>query len=285
MRVLRAWLLAALASTAFGPPASAQERVSFPSLDGEAAWPIVLTGYWFPAPTSPAPAIALFHGCGGVVDRRGRLSLWMRDYAALFNRAGFHALVVDSLTPRYEVEMCTQRIGVSRVTQANRRLDALGALAYLAERPDVYARRIGFVGWSNGGSTVLAATNLHHPSVAAARNRPAFAVAFYPGCEAELRRGYEPTAPLLMLLGGDDDWTPPEACRRLAEASAAPKPDVAVYAGAYHGFDSDAPVRLRKDVPSAKHRGDGSSWGVHVGGNPAALRDSRLRLMGFLADR
>jgi hypothetical protein len=28
---------------------------------------------------------------------------------ALFNRAGYSALVVDSLTPRYEVELCTQR--------------------------------------------------------------------------------------------------------------------------------------------------------------------------------
>ena len=121
-----------------------------------------------------------FHGCGGVVDRRGRLSRRMRDYAALFNRAGFHALVVDSLTPRYEVEICTQRAGARRVTQANRRLDALGALAYLADRPDVYAQRIGLVGWSNGGSAVLAATNLRHPGVAAARTRPAFAVAFYP---------------------------------------------------------------------------------------------------------
>ena len=277
--------LAALASTTFSLPAGAQERVSFPSLDGEAGWPIVLTGYWFAAPRLPAPAIALFHGCGGVVDRRGKLSRRMRDYAALFNRAGFHALVVDSLTPRYEVELCTQRIGARRVTQANRRLDALGTLAYLAERPDVHAGRIGLVGWSNGGSTVLAATNLHHPSVAAALTRPAFAVAFYPGCEAELRRGYEPTAPLLMLLGGDDDWTPPEPCRELAEASAAPKPDVAVYAGAYHGFDSDAPVRLRKDVPNGGRREAGASPGVHVGGNPAALHDSRVRLMSFLADR
>lgn len=281
--VLRTLTLAACLLAASIATAQAQERVSFPSLDGEAAAPLVLTGFWFAAARSPAPAIALFHGCGGVVDRRGRLAKRMRDYAALFNRAGFHALVVDSLTPRYETEICTQRIGKRRVTQANRRLDALGALTYLAERPDVYAARIGLVGWSNGGSTVLAATNLRHPVVAAARTRPAFAVAFYPGCEAEERRGYEPSAPLLVLLGEHDDWTPPGACRALAAASAAPKPDVVVYAGAYHGFDSEMPVRIRTDV--ANRHGGAVDAGVHVGGNPAALRESRLRLMSFLADR
>ena len=92
----------------------------------------------------------------------------MRDYAALFNGLGLHVLVVDSLTPRYEKELCTQRIGKRRVTQTNRRLDALGAVAYLAGRSDVDAQRIGLIGWSNGASTVLAATNLRHPDVAAA---------------------------------------------------------------------------------------------------------------------
>ena len=101
--------------------------------------------------------MALFHGCAGAFDRRGQLMKRMQDYAALFNRAGYSALVVDSLTPRYEVELCTQRSGSRRVTQSNRRLDALGAIAYLAERADVDPRRIGLVGWSNGGSTVLAA--------------------------------------------------------------------------------------------------------------------------------
>ena len=146
----------------------------------------------------------------------------MQDYAALFNRAGYSALVVDSLTPRYEVELCTQRSGSRRVTQSNRRLDALGAVAYLAERADVDPRRIGLVGWSNGGSTVLAATNLRHRDVAAALVQPAFAVAFYPGCEADLKRGYEAVAPLLMLVGQADDWTAAAPCRALAREAGGP---------------------------------------------------------------
>ena len=275
---------------AFPTPVAAQERVSFPSLDGGAS-PVVLTGLWFPAaaapadPASPAPAplpaVALFHGCSGAFDRHGELGKRMREYAALFNKVGFGVLIVDSLGPRYEVELCTQRPGSRRVTQSNRRLDALGAIAYLAERPDVDPRRIGLVGWSNGGSTVLAATNLRHRDVAAALVQPAFAVAFYPGCEADLKRGYEASAPLLMLVGQADDWTAAGPCRALArEAGGQTKPEIEGYAGAYHGFDSDQPVRLRKDVPGGVNPGQG----VHVGGNAAAWRASQARLLKFIAD-
>jgi len=260
--------------------ASAQQRVSFPSLDGPGNAPVVLIGYFFAARTSPAPAIALFHGCGGAYDRNGALAKRMREYAELFNSLGMHALVVDSLTPRYEKELCTQRTGKRRVTQANRRLDALGAIDYLAERPDVDAKRIGLIGWSNGGSTVLAATNQRHRDVATAINKPAFAIAFYPGCEADLKRGYEPSTPVLMLVGELDDWTPSAPCVALAQAAAEPRPEIERYPGAWHGFDSALPVRLRKDVPNGVHPGQG----VHVGGDAAAWRASRDRVVRFVAE-
>ena len=260
------------------------ERVSFPSLDGAANAPVVLTALWFPvagaSPIAPAPSVALFHGCGGLFDRRGHLSRRMQEYAALFNRAGYSALIVDSLGPRYEVELCTQRTGSRRVTPSNRRLDALGAVAYLAERNDVDRQRIGLVGWSNGGSTVLSAINLRHRDVAAALMQPAFAVAFYPGCEAELKRGYEAVAPLLMLIGQADDWTAPGPCRALAREAKGVMPELEGYAGAYHGFDSDVPVRLRKDVPNGVNPGQG----VHVGGNGAAWKASQTRLLKFIAE-
>ncbi|MDQ6628633.1 MAG: dienelactone hydrolase family protein [Pseudomonadota bacterium] len=263
------------------PPARAEERVSFPSLDGEGSAPVVLTAFWFPVTAAPAPAVVLLHGCNGPYDKRGQLSKRMREYTALFNRAGYHVLIVDSLTPRYETEICTQRLGKRRITQANRRLDALGAVAYLAGRADVEAQRIGLVGWSNGASTVLAATNGRHRDVAAALTRPAFGVAFYPGCEADLRRGYEPVAQLLLLVGAADDWTPAAPCRALVGSSTDPKPEIEVYAGAYHDFDSDTPLRLRSDVPNGTKPGQG----VHVGGNAAAWRASQVRLVAFLGQR
>jgi len=261
-------------------PALAHERVVFPSLDPPNGPPVMLVGHWFAASAvgAPAGAIALFHGCGGAYDRQGALDRRMRDYTVWLHERGWSVLVVDSLGPRGEKETCTQRTGHRRVTQANRRRDALAAIDWLAQRTDVNPLRIGLIGWSNGGSTVLAATNVRHPDVAASTARPAFAVAFYPGCEAERTRGYEPDAPLLVLVGEADDWTPAAACHRLA-ADGGPDVEIEGYARAYHGFDSTQPVRLRRDVPNGVRPGQG----VHVGGDAEALRRSRERLGAFLA--
>jgi dienelactone hydrolase len=205
---LRAALLVFVAAVL--PAAHAQEQVEFDSLDVLGGKPVRLIGHWFAAPTpaASAPAIVLLHGCSGPFERSGQLGERMRSYAALLNAQGAHALVLDSLTPRGEKELCTQKVGARQVTQANRRLDALAALAWLSRRTGVDPRRLGLLGWSNGGSTVLAAVNTRHPAVAAAAAKAAFAVAFYPGCEAELKRGFESRTPLLILVGEADDWTP-----------------------------------------------------------------------------
>jgi dienelactone hydrolase len=253
--------------------------VSFASFDKAGGTSVQLKGWWYPVKTtSPAPAIVLLHGCSGMLDRRGQPGERMRDYRAFLNGQGFHVLMVDSLTPRGEKEICTQRTGTRRITQANRRPDALAALQWLAQQPGVDAKRLGLMGWSNGGSTVLSATNRKHRDVVSAPQAPAFAVAFYPGCETELQRGYQPSVPLLMLVGEADDWTPAAPCHRLAEEAVGPRLQIEGYAGAYHAFDSDAPVRLRREVPNGVNPGQG----VHAGGNAAAYAASRERLKGFL---
>ena len=259
--------------------AHAQERVSFASLDR----PVQLTGFLFEVPgAAKAPAVVLLHGCGGVYNKSGALNQRSIDYARLLNEHGLHALVLDSLTPRGERELCTQRTGQRNVTQVNRRLDALAAVDWLAQRERVDAQRIGLLGWSNGGSTVLATINTRWAQTGAARAArvPAFAVAFYPGCAEELKRGFRTEVPLLVLVGEADDWTPATACHELARAGVGRAVQIEGYAGAYHGFDSAGPVVLRRDVPNGVHPGEG----VHVGGNPAAHDASRARMLQFLAD-
>jgi len=198
------------------------QAVSVESLDRSGGQPLVLPGYWFRAETpadATAPALVLLHGCGGPYGAPGptgpRLAARMFEYAALVNRLGVHVLVTDSLTPRGEKELCTQRTGSRRVTQVERRRDALGALRWLAAQPGVDGARLGLLGWSHGGSAVLSATDAGHPEVAGATPRPVLAVAFYPGCAAALAEGWRPVAPLLLLVGEADDWTPAASCQRL----------------------------------------------------------------------
>jgi len=258
--------------------ASAQADTSFASLDAPFGNPVSLKAHWFVAPASaPAPAVVLLHGCGGAYDSRGELSQRMRDYAGWFNAAGVHALVVDSFNPRGHKQVCTQKLGQRSITPAQRRLDVFAALQWLVTQPQVDAARLGLIGWSNGGSTVLAATNLRQAATAAPV-KPAFAIAFYPGCAADLQRGYKTDTRLLLLVGEADDWTPAEPCRQLAEQTEGVKPEFESYAGAHHGFDSTAPLRVRKDVPGGVNPGQG----VTVGGDAKALQASRERLRRFL---
>ncbi len=276
---------------AWAPAWCAPAAVSVPSMvaAGRAREAVALPGYWFAAqpsagaaPAALAPAMVLLHGCGGMLDGRGQLGTRYTGLAATLNALGIHVLVTDSLTPRGEKELCTQKTGQRRVTQLQRRRDALGALAWMAAQPGVDPQRLGLLGWSNGGSTVLAATNKRHAEVATARVQPSLAVGYYPGCESELQRGYEASAPLLMLLGEADDWTPAAPCKAMAAAaqSAGALVQWEAYEGAHHGFDGTAPVRHRADVPNGVRPGAG----VHAGGQPQARAASQLRLIKFLQE-
>lgn len=263
---------------ATGSAAAGAERVEVPSVDAPAGAAIVLPGFWFAAPAAarPAAAVVLLHGCSGPYDRRGALGERMASYAERFNAQGLHALVIDSLSPRGERELCTQRAAQRRVTPAQRRLDAYGALAWLAARPEVDPARLGLVGWSHGGSTVLAASDAHDAARPAAGAQAAFAVAFYPGCRPALAARWQAASKLLLMIGSADDWTPAEPCRRLAARQ--PSIELVEYEGAYHGFDGTAPLRLRADVPGGVRPGAG----VHVGGNDAARAAALVRLDTFL---
>ena len=93
---------------------------------------------------------------------------------------------------------------------------------------------------------------------------------------------YQPIAPLLILIGEKDDWTPAEPCRRLAEGSrAAGYPvDIKIYPDAHHSFDNDRPIRFDE------RRNNGSSpsgRGATTGGNPAAWEDTKKQVAEFFA--
>ena len=133
------------------------------------------------------------------------------------------------------------------------------------------------MGWSHGGSAVLGATNLNHPDVARAVVRPRLAVAFYPGCEADVRRGYRASTETLLMLGLADDWTPAAPCQTLA-GEGPPRVSVLAWEGAYHGFDDTGPVRHRADVPNGVNPGQG----VHRGGHPEARQASQQALVDAL---
>jgi len=257
--------------------AAAPQEVSYPSHDG------TLIKAWVFLPDGPVPrgSVVALHGCGGLYasrgEHRGQLNARHQAMADMLVGQGYAAVFPDSLTPRGESELCTQKMGSRQINQTQRRADTLGTLVWVAAQPWATSGRIALLGWSHGGSAVLAATDLSRADVRAQLPQPALAVAFYPGCSAALKSGYRPSARLVLMLGEKDDWTPPAPCVDLGKAVDA---EVNLYADSYHDFDSPVgEVRLRLDVPNGVNPGQG----VHAGPNPVAREQAYARLRELLA--
>jgi dienelactone hydrolase len=127
------------------------------------------------------------------------------------------------------------------------------------------------MGWSHGGSTALIAWLEGAPGELAA------VAAFYPGCgpaSLGLPSIAPGRAPLLLLLGREDDWTPPGRCVALA-ARAPEAVTLRLYEGAHHAFDMPGEGLRHRVLP------DGRS--VHLGPDPTAREAARAELPAFLA--
>ena len=301
MRSARSRLATFCATIAFALPIAAAttgERVSFPSvdIDPQSGTPIMLTGLFFtPDPSAGGfPVVVALHGCDGMystlASRRGLLSARHQAMADLLVAEGYAVLFPDSFNPRGRREVCTQPAREQTITQAHRRLDVLGALEYVRSRADVASHRIALLGWSHGGSAVLAAMNARQPVVAAylaqLGDETAFfltAIAFYPGCYASLNGagGFAPAAPVSVFIGEADDWTSARPCVALGkqmEARQLPL-QVRTYPDTHHGFDTPGLDRPRHlDVPNGVRPGQG----VTVASNAAARADAYARMKAQL---
>lgn len=223
------------------------------------------------------PAVALFHGCGGLYRQNGvQVNKRDADMARRLRDKGYVVLMVDSFTPRGAASICKLEHPPAR-PDVERKRDAHAALLYLQNRSDVRPDRIGLLGWSNGGSAVLAVVGAP-PAATGYR----VAAAFYPGCRRSLNDpSWRLAVPLLALSGDADDWTPVSYCQKLAmknEAVADAPFSLKIYPGAFHDFDApDSRVRTMTGIPGVK------GGAVRLGPDPAARDDAYARVDAFLA--
>jgi dienelactone hydrolase len=188
-----------------------------------------------PSGPGPFPAVVILHGCGGISPQLGRWSRW-------FAERGYVGMVVDSFGPRNVKGDCAPE-SPEDIPVTARLDDAFGALRWLQSQPDVRKDRIGAIGFSQGG--VFAMSVVNGPSLERAARRgvtaePGFAagVGVYPGgCKSLIPQ--LAVRPLLVLIGGADDWTPPEYCQQMLYSmkSRGANAAIVVYPGAYHYFD------------------------------------------------
>ena len=260
-------LLSACAA-AQSPPGPNQVLIPTPSVTLRAE---------FVQPVTPAlaPAVVLLHGCGGPFPARD--NQW-RD---LLVAAGHPVLLPDSFGSRGLGSQCS--VPNRAVTPAGaRRGDAIAAAKWLQAQPGIPPGGVVIMGWSNGGSTVLAAARAGRDDLPPGLVRGF--VAFYPGCTPYARQdagqpAWAPAAPMLLLMGADDDWTPPGPCRALAGANPG-RIQATFYPGAYHDFDAPGrPVRERHGLAFTANR----NGVAHVGTDPAARADAMRQVPAFLA--
>ena len=215
-----------------------------------------------PAGAGAFPFVVLLHGCGGLREK-AMWTHWIEPWAAFFTANGIGVAVPDSFAPRGVTEVCTSNPGPWAVRRAD---DAYSAHAWLSTQPYVDAGRIAVMGMSNGGRTVLAALR-------ATGDRPlrfSFGIALYPGCRSDTTSAFY--APLLILIGADDNVTPARYCQEIQRVRRQGTPEVrlVLYPRAPHTFDMKLPDRtvLR----------------MRLGHDADAAADAPKQVARFLAD-
>ena len=269
------WLMLAAALVA----GCATGRVTFDNVTPGA--PVRVRAEAFePDGAGPFPAIVLMHGCHGV-------SPSIRDWGRWFRDHGYVALVVDSWRSRGLAEQCSPGVDLPNTARFD---DAIGALRWLQAQPYVDRERIGIIGWSNGGAYSLSSVN--GPTAERARRRgveippPGYraAVGMYPGACASLINELS-VRPVLILIGGADDWTDPHECEALAARQRAKGADVTivVYPGAVHYFDVEGQPRVFLADVENRNAKNGQCCGATVGFDAAANADAHRRVGEFFA--
>jgi len=225
-----------------------------------------------PATAGRVPAVAIFHGCGGVGVNNTRMAGLLRDW-------GYAALVVDSFTARHMTDVC----GRHWPTQADaekRERDIDAALAWLARQDYVDAGRLAFMGYSYGGGVaLLRAFQDREPKARAA-------VLVYPDCGLGGPLGPEPQPrqPTFFAMGALDDWTPAVQCRALIDEVKTRREwvEARLYPDAHHSFDAlGLPVRYLDGVGNRSK--PGGCCGAHYGANEAAWKSFAVDVRAFFA--
>ena len=239
----------------------------------------------------------------GVAGSRG----WQqhhRDYMNRYQAMGFATFELNSFQSR----KITSTVGSqNEVTIAAIIVDAYRALERLAQHPNIDADRVAITGWSLGGGVALMSGWLPVKEALSKEYRFAAHLALYPPCFFNPEDLSFTKAPMHLLTGAADNWTPAAPCEDLVQKLAANTPiDITVFPNAHHGFDSQEPVHRNEKGYSFKDcmfeltaNGDilmdylgwpmSNAWlqklgflfcverGVDIGGNP----DARAQSLAF----
>jgi dienelactone hydrolase len=229
--LVAAWLSLALCAQASAGASTRTITYTAATPDGSLTLPATFV---VPPGATPAPAVVVLHGSGGV-DGRGAY------HAEALHRLGIATLEVDMWTPRGFKGGPQSRPRRLRETYP----DAFGALRFLAQQPEIDPQRIGIMGFSWGGGLALATASagLVQEFTGGALRFAAHAP-FYPVCWSFLKTAADfklTGAPVRIFAGERDDYEEPDTCRTLVERlppESRPSVMLTIYPGATHAWDT-----------------------------------------------
>jgi dienelactone hydrolase len=272
---MRLWILL-LVLFGFVSPVFAQQAVRIPVKDADGKTVQLTAQLYRPAGAQRVPAVAIFHGCGGVGMNNARMAQLLQGW-------GYAALVVDSFGARGLKDVC----GRHWPTQADaekRAHDIDAALAWLGAQPFVDPGKLGFVGYSYGGG--VAALRALTPAETSTKAPARAAILVYPDCALADAMGPRLAVrqPTLFAMGALDDWTPVSQCKAVIDRVVDGRDliETHIYEGAHHSFDAlGLPVRYLDGVGNRSK--PGGCCGAHYGANEAAWKAFVADVKTFLA--
>jgi dienelactone hydrolase len=272
---MRLWILL-LVLVAFVSPVYAQQAVRVPLKDAGGKTIQLTAQLYRPAGNQRMPAVAMFHGCGGVGMNNTRMAQLLQGW-------GYATLVVDSFGARGLKDVC----GRNWPTQADaekRAHDIDATLAWLGAQSFVDPGKLVFMGYSYGGG--VAALRAFTPAGASIKAAARAAILVYPDCA--LADAFGPKLavrqPTLIAMGALDDWTPVSQCKAVIDRVVEGRDliEAHIYEGAHHSFDAlGLPVRYLDGVGNRSK--PGGCCGAHYGANEAAWKSFVTDVKAFLA--
>lgn len=194
--------------------------------------PVTISGLLtIPATGTPAPAVVIAHGCGGV---GGAEMSWVGDLAD----AGIASLIVDSFGGRGIQQICS---GEETINVFSPIIDVYRAAELLDEHPYVDGSRLALMGFSFGGRTAIWSAFTRFQKTYDGRPFAGYA-AFYPStCYIRLQDEAQVSGgPIRLFHGTADNWTPIGQCQQMIDRMSAGGADAGIfpYEGAGHSFDN-----------------------------------------------
>tara|TARA_B100001094_G_scaffold112559_1_gene108455 strand:- start:145 stop:1113 length:969 start_codon:yes stop_codon:yes gene_type:complete len=173
------------------------------------------------------------------------------EYIKMYQEEGFATFELNSFKSRG----ISSTVGSQEeVTVAAIILDSYRALKKLAKHANINKDKVAITGWSLGGGVTLFSSWVPVKNAISKELSFAAHLAFYPPCFFNPKNLSFTKAPIHILIGEDDDWTPATPCKNLVGIlSKNNNIGITIYPNSHHGFDSEEPVQKNENGYSFKN--------------------------------